>query len=289
MRRSLLEAFDEIYIYDLHGGLKKKEETPDGGKDDNVFDIQQGVAIMLCVKRQGEKESAATVHHADLWGLREHDYEVLLNSTVSDTAWTPVSPAEPQNLFVPAKNLFTSKKSALLSEYEKGQRLPDIFGFNGDPAPGIVTTHDEFAVAFTKKEIENNVQSLLHTATEAEARSLFRLCKTDQWNYEKAKTDLSNGKWKSSVTQILYRPFNLRWTVFNRHVAVHRRERVMQHMLAGPNLGIVTTRHIETGHVAHVFCANSIVGHHVDFPQRGQLSTSGVLVPREGLGPAHNG
>ena len=262
MRRSLLEAFDEIYIYDLHGGLKKKEETPDGGKDDNVFDIQQGVAIMLCVKRQGEKEPAAIVRHADLWGAREHKYEVLLNSTVSETAWTPISPAEPQNLFVPAKNLFTSKKSALLSEYEKGQRLPDIFNLNGDPAPGIVTTHDEFAIAFTKKEIEDNVQSLLQTPTEAEARALFRLCKTDQWSYDKAKGELASGKWKGSVRQILYRPFDLRWTVFDRHVAVHRRERVMRHMLEGPNLGIVTTRHIETGHVAHVFCANSIVGHH---------------------------
>jgi predicted helicase len=50
--------------------------------------------------------------------------------------------------------------------------------------------------------------------------------------------------------------------VFDTHVAVHRRERVMQHMLAGPNLGIVTTRNVETGQFAHVFCADSIVGHH---------------------------
>src|SRR5262249_34197652 len=150
----------------------------------------------------------------------------------------------------------------LLSEYEKGWRLPDIFGLNGDPAPGIVTTHDEFAIAFTENEICAHVESLVNTDTEKDARQLFRLCKTNQWDYSKARTELATGRWKQSISEILYRPFDQRWTVFNRHVAVHRRERVMQHMRSGPNLGIVTTRHIETGHVAHVFCADSIIGHH---------------------------
>ena len=43
MRKSLMETFDKIYILDLHGNSKKKEVSPDGGKDENVFDIQQGV------------------------------------------------------------------------------------------------------------------------------------------------------------------------------------------------------------------------------------------------------
>jgi len=55
MRQSLLETFDEIYVLDLHGNTKKKEACPDGSKDENVFDIQQGVAIGLFVKT-GKKE-----------------------------------------------------------------------------------------------------------------------------------------------------------------------------------------------------------------------------------------
>jgi predicted helicase len=52
MRRSLMETFDVIHVLDLHGNTKKKERAPDGGgKDENVFDIQQGVAIVLAVKR----------------------------------------------------------------------------------------------------------------------------------------------------------------------------------------------------------------------------------------------
>ncbi len=72
MRQSLLRSFDDIYILDLHGNSKKKELTPDGAKVKNVFDIQQGVAIGLFVRRRGGARSSrlATVHHADLWGLR---------------------------------------------------------------------------------------------------------------------------------------------------------------------------------------------------------------------------
>lgn len=51
MRRHLLSTFDRIYTIDLHGNSKKKETTPDGGKDENVFDIQQGVSINFLVKK----------------------------------------------------------------------------------------------------------------------------------------------------------------------------------------------------------------------------------------------
>ena len=52
MRYSLLKTFDKIYILDLHGNAKKKETTLDGGKDENVFDIQQGVSINIFVKKR---------------------------------------------------------------------------------------------------------------------------------------------------------------------------------------------------------------------------------------------
>ena len=73
MRRQLMQTFSEIYVLDLHGNSKKKEAAPDGGKDENVFDIQQGVAILLAVKvkRAGdEMQALARVRHADLWGRR---------------------------------------------------------------------------------------------------------------------------------------------------------------------------------------------------------------------------
>ena len=266
MRRSLMQTFNEIYVYNLHGNVKKKEKTPDGGKDENVFDIQQGVAILLCVKHpkchserseesQQIKESSAQVYHADLWGLREGKYKILAETDVSETQWTELQPSSPFYLFVP-------QDTELLAEYEQGWKVTEIFGENGNPAPGIVTTHDQFAIAFTLDEIVANVKTLLSTITETEARQHFRLCSQKQWNYVRAKQDLVDGTWKTQIVPILYRPFDIRWTVYNRHVAVHRRERVMRHMLAGENLGLSTTRSIEIGQFEHLFCTKRIITHH---------------------------
>src|SRR5205823_3883283 len=117
MRHSLLQTFDDIYILDLHGNRKKHEQAPDGSKDENVFDIQQGVAISIFVKWR-DAESHATVHHADLWGLREVDrLEPLGQATLSDgkyawlashnlasTQWTVLNPQAPFYLFSPQES-----------------------------------------------------------------------------------------------------------------------------------------------------------------------------------------
>jgi type I restriction-modification system DNA methylase subunit len=77
MRQSLMKTFDEIYLLDLHGNSKKKERTPDGGKDENVFDIQQGVAIGIFVKTDKDKKKAkdSNIFHSEIWGLRKDKYE----------------------------------------------------------------------------------------------------------------------------------------------------------------------------------------------------------------------
>jgi predicted helicase len=253
MRRSLLQSFDDLYILDLHGNSKKKEQAPGGSTDENIFDIQQGVAISIFAKWRNASgvhtPSFATVHHADLWGLREvyqldaqghpvltgGKYSWLAQHDLASTHWTTLNPQPPFYLFAP-------QDSRYLAEYQAGWHLPDIFRPNGDPAPGIVTCHDQFAISWTKAEACNKVERFLSTKTEGEARRLFRLCSQDQWQYAGAKSELANGAWRQEVTEILYRPFDRRWTVFNRHVAVHRRERVMRHMLAGENIGLTIGR-----------------------------------------------
>lgn len=52
MRQSLMNTFNEIYLLDLHGNALKKEKCPDGSKDENVFDIRQGVVIAIFVKQK---------------------------------------------------------------------------------------------------------------------------------------------------------------------------------------------------------------------------------------------
>ena len=240
MRHSLMETFDEIYLLDLHGNTKKKERTPDGGKDENVFDIQQGVAIGLFVKCKDADNGLAKVFHADLWGERKAGpdggkYGWLAVNSAETTDWTELSPKPPLYLFIP-------RDEELLEEYEAAWSIPSIFSPNGDPAPGIVTTHDQFAISWTPEEAATKVERLLATSSEDEARDQWRLCSQNQWQYDQAKQELAGGSWHGQIKPVLYRPFDVRATVFDRNVAVHRRERVMRHMLVGPNLGLCVGR-----------------------------------------------
>jgi hypothetical protein len=253
MRHSLMETFDEIHVLDLHGNAKKKERTPDGGRDDNVFDIQQGVAIGLFVKRSDTADKPGKVFHADVWGERESGadggkYGWLAANGIETTEWTELAPKPPLYLFVP-------RDEELLGEYEAAWSIAAIFSPNGDPAPGIVTTHDQFAISWTPEEAAAKVERLLATTSEDEARSQWRLCSQNQWQYGRAKRELADGAWRERIEPILYRPFDIRTTVFDGNVAVHRRERVMRHMLAGSNLGLATTWE-------HVFISRNLIQHH---------------------------
>ena len=267
MRSSLLRSFDEIYLLDLHGNSKKKEKAPDGGKDENVFDIQQGVAIGLFVRRPRPASSVQTsglkviaeagvapmarVFHADLYGTRTTKYATLGATSLNSTMWQEITPVAPSYLLVP-------QDSERRAEYELGWSLRDIFSPNGDPAPGIVTTHDEFAISWTAEEAASKVERFLATSTEDEARALFKLCSQDQWRYARAKTELADGRWRERIVPILYRPFDTRWTVYDRNVAVHRRERISDLMLAHENVSLLVNRQVN-GQFDHVFVSRAIV------------------------------
>ena len=197
MRASLMATFDQVRVLDLHGNSKKRERAPDGSEDKNVFDIEQGVAVSLLIKRPGIERG---IWHADLWGARQAKYQWLARSALADVPWRRLAPAAPQHLFVPRDDVREVAYRAFWS-------IPEIMARNGDPAPGIVTTHDEFAISFTKEEAVEKVERLLATKDEIEARRLFRLCTQDQWSYDNAKAELPKINVKLLRTGILYRPF----------------------------------------------------------------------------------
>ena len=122
MRQSLMNSFDEIYILDLHGNSLKKEKAPDGSKDENVFDIQQGVAIALFVKRR-RAASSKTLMHNELWGLREQKYEWLTKYDLRRTKWSDLKHISPFYLFVP-------RDERLNKYFQSYPSIPAIFPVN---------------------------------------------------------------------------------------------------------------------------------------------------------------
>jgi predicted helicase len=142
MRQSLMNTFTDIYVLDLHGNVKKREVAPDGSKDENVFDIQQGVAIGIFVKESGKTEPAK-VHYADLWGLRGGKYHTLSETDVSVSDWKELKPNSPFYFFI-------RRNEELLGEYEQGWKVTDIFPVN---SVGIVTARDNLTIRWSKQEV----------------------------------------------------------------------------------------------------------------------------------------
>jgi SOS-response transcriptional repressor LexA len=230
MRRHMLATFSSMEVLDLHGNLKKRESAADGSRDDNVFDIQQGVSVILAV-RIGKRPGSTDLSFSELFGSRTDKYSALLATSVRRENSRSLTPSRSFFLFRP-------EDASLRSEYNGFVSLPTAMAVNGDPAPGVVTTHDDFAISWSSKEMVRKVGELLKSSNEKEARKRFRLCGQAQWNYNRAKRELPSAEWKREVAPILYRPFDLRWTVYNSHVAVHRRMRATQHFLGRSNLGL---------------------------------------------------
>lgn len=147
MRQRLMETFDKIYILDLHGNAKKKETARDGSKDENVFDIQQGVSINIFVKTGNKQpKELAKVYHAELMGLRENKFDYLNNHEIDNVEFMELQPVEPYYFFVP-------KDFNAQSDYDKGFKIDELFKIN---TSGVKTHHDNELVSIQPFDTEYN-------------------------------------------------------------------------------------------------------------------------------------
>lgn len=221
MRQQLMQTFTDIYVLDLHGNARKREQAPDGGPDENVFDIEQGVAIGLFVKAPGQ-DGPARVHHAELWGEREGKYDWLDQSDIETTDWTTLAPQSPFYLFVP-------QNVDLRAEYEHGWKTTDAMPVN---SVGIVTSRDKFVLDFDKKTLEERVADFIDPDTSDDDAREKHLTPRDKLPISQARKALSSDKQRSQAfTRCLYRPFDTRPLFYHDAVIERSRREVMRHML----------------------------------------------------------
>lgn len=232
MRQSLLNTFDALYFLDLHGNAKKKETAPEGGKDENVFDIQQSVAISILVKNPELKKKG--VFHANLWGLRKAKYDACLERDLKTTQWKKLTPAAPTYLFIPFDNVGSKK-------FRQFWSVSDIFPRSGT---GIKSHRDHFAFGYEQNEIKARIRDLINAnISAADLREKYNLADTRDWTLEGARQALVSGhSFEHCLKQCLYRPFDTRWCYYGGEPIELPRSGIMQHMLAGENLGLVVSR-----------------------------------------------
>lgn len=263
MRQSLMNTFDEIYVLDLHGNAKKKETCPDGSKDENVFDIQQGTAIVLMLKLGSQSETVCSsgstiVYHHELFGLRQDKYDWLDNNQFNVKNYQQISPIQPFYLFRP--------EDRTNEHYLKWASLPEIFPVNN---VGIVTGRDRLSIRDTQNDVRNTIHNFASLGPET-ARTVYKLGKNA--DVEAAQNDLKDsGLSEDNIVPILYRPFDLRYTYYtgtSQGFHVRPRKDVMRHMLED-NLGIVSVRQVAEGAFYHVLMTQTIVESRVTLSNKG--------------------
>jgi len=247
MRRKLLETFDEIYILNLHGSSRIGEKTPDGGKDENVFDIQQGVAIVLYVKLENPVKEKA-IYYADLWGLRNEKYKYLFENDVRATKWQKLEPFAPYYFFVP-------KDFALQAEYERFWKLSEIFG---EFSFGVTTHRDHFVVGFSKEEIIQRLRIFTGKLPDELVAQSLNLKDTGAWKLTEARQKVKAHRPEDNIYHYAYRPFDNRWVCYESLLIDRDRRNVMQHILNRENLGLNITKRLRDPVWRHVYSTSFI-------------------------------
>lgn len=257
MRQSLINSFDEVYILDLHGNTLKKEKCPDGSKDENVFDIQQGVAIALFIKKtllssplgKGGMKKGCKVVHSELWGLREKKYEWLNNNDITTTKWKKIAPKSEYYLFIP-------RDEKLSVGYEKYLKITEIFPAN---SVGIVTSRDEFVIDFDQDKLRRRILQFREKKLPDEIiQQTYNLKDKSNWNLKDARGRIiKDDNWEQAITKILYRPFDKQWIFYHDAVIERSRKEIMQHMLK-ENLGLITSRIIKGEAYHHAFATTTM-------------------------------
>ena len=219
MRWNLLKTFDKIYTIDLHGNSKKKETCPDGSKDENVFDIMQGVSINLFVKTgKKAKDVLGKVFHKDLYGLRQQKYDFLDGATLGNVGYEEMKPKAPMYFFVP-------KNFDLQEEYDKGFKVDELFNVS---SVSVVTAKDAILVDMNEN-------------------SLFAKVKQE---YGSADSSL--------IKRYNYRPFDDRFVYYDVQKIERPRETTMRQM-THQNIALLTCRQLAGNEWKHVSIADGIV------------------------------
>lgn len=253
MRQSMMKTFDKIYVLDLHGNSMKKETTPEGSKDENVFDIRVGVAISLLVKTPNSEKADRTVQHSDLYGSRENKYEILNVNDLTSTNWKQLQPGSGFYLLSP-------RDETKYSEYKSFVQVTDIFPVY---STGIKTHRDAFVIDTDKNALERRISQFRDLSLSDEIiRKAFNLKDTRDWSMSKARKQLENNQnWKNLISRIAYRPFDNQYIVYTSDLIEFPRYTVLKNMEL-PNLAILVGRQGQVVGVNHgwnlVFITNKI-------------------------------
>lgn len=214
MRYELLKKFDEIYIINLHGSTKRKENREDR-KDECIFDIQVGVSINIFIKHRDSKNDAlANVFYKDIYGTRKEKLEFLASNTFESVDFQEITPSAPFYTF-------GIRDNSLREEYDKGFCIKELMA---SCVQGFKTDKDYIAIQYEREKVVEIVDALDSDLDDNLLREKYRFKDNRDWSLQKGRDLLKNLKNKENyISKVQYRPFDTRWTFFHKSLVTYPR------------------------------------------------------------------
>lgn len=245
MRYALSDDFSQILIVDLHGSVKRHKDSSDFDTDENVFDIQQGVSILVAAKGINS-QGGSCLKHSELRGNRQQKYEKLGSMQIGPQS--TLIPSPPWYLFVP------TRKSGV-DEYANYFSIKEMFSIK---STSVQTSRDAFAIDFDAVVLEQRIALLASEKTNDDIRVTFGLKDGRNWSLDDARQDIKKNKdWRDSIRPYLYRAFDIRYIAYRDSLINWPRHDVMDHLNKN-NLAILVPRQLAGGEHRHAFCSRLI-------------------------------
>jgi len=246
MRKNLLETFDKIYILDLHGNSKKKETAPDGGKDENVFDIMQGVSINIFVKTgRINNNLKAQVFNFDLFGNQQDKYYFLENHSLDNINWNELQPDNPGYFLV-------SKDFALIDDYSLFIDISKLFS---NFSAGIQTKRDALFIDDSLNKLEIRIKKLINEKHDLDFINEYNIVDSSSF---KLTEKIKNVKFDTKfIKRGHYRPFDDRFFYYDSKLIGRSFYPVMRNLSFNDNLGLVVSKQF-VNCFKYVFISNKI-------------------------------
>ncbi|MEP7344406.1 MAG: type ISP restriction/modification enzyme, partial [Gemmatimonadaceae bacterium] len=248
LRRSLLRDFSVVQILDLHGSGTRADSNQDAEGDENVFDIQQGVCVLI-LSRPAERPDAVVVTRGDLWGRRATKYTILSKASSTSLIVEPIHPKADQWYFI-------SLDLTHEGEWSSYSSLLDAMPVNGN---GLISAKDHFAYAFTAAEFERDLSVFLEAKlSDEQVADQLGIRDNSMWSLHDGRLRLRRERSAANFCRVAYRPFDIRHSLFHRDVIFNLRLPVTQHIIDGKNLVLLTTRMTKGSEWRHCFVSRSI-------------------------------
>lgn len=252
LRSHLLETFDDIRIIDLHGNSEVRELAPNGEIDQNVFDIKQGVAIIIATRKKTPVSGKGNIYFSEMWGTRIEKYEKLSHTSLNNISWSKCYSDPPDYLFHPSASAF---------DYYS-QSYPSLSEWMPTYSSGVITARDNFSIAESADILINRARRFAESTglSDSEICKELGISEKKGWDISRARRRLASIKdYASLIKRISYRPFDDRNIIFDDSVVWTTARSTMDNMINGANFAIVSARSEKSGTCSHFYISKNLV------------------------------